>query len=361
MTLTRLGPIAAALFLLAAACGDDGPSHPSADAMITIDLPTADAPTTPPTDGPKPKLDGPGPKADAPVVVDMPNGPWVKIVSPADNATVKNPVTFTIAANKVATVRIYADKWPLSAAWNPATKTTLSYTFNGLGFARTVELFGYDGAGKELAKQTITITVQSTNLDKGTLVGQMYNTYYYLANEADYTGTANTDLNDSSCSSIVKTSANFSDAVCIEGSGKLKDGRVINYAKKCSCGRPCPTGGIVCYSVLDKTKFPWGMGNKSNALVPLRSWAVDTSVIPSGTILYAEQWDGVKIPALSGIGNFTHDGCFRADDVGGGIKGMHYDFFAGTKPMWLALEKLFKTKTYFTVYKNPGRCSHLKP
>lgn len=361
MTKTLIPLAALLLLLLAAACGDDEPNRPTADAMITIDLPTADAPTKPPTDGPKPKQDAPGPKADAPVHVDMPNGPWVKIVSPADKATVKNPVTFTVAANKVATVRIFADKWPLSAAWDPATKTTLSYTFNGLNFARTVELFGYDGAGKELAKQTITITVQSANLDKGTLVGQLYNTYYYLAAEADYSGTADTNLNDSSCSAIAKVAAKFSDAVCIEGSGLLKDGRVINYAKKCSCGRACPTGGIVCYSVLDKAKFPWGMGNKSNPLVPLRSWAVDTSLIPSGTILYAEQWDGVKIPAIGGIGNFTHDGCFRADDVGGAITGKHYDFFAGTKPMWLALEKIFKTKTYFTVYKNPGRCSHLKP
>ncbi len=148
MTMTKPLIPFAALLLLAAACGDDEPNRPNADAMVTIDLPTADAPT----DGPKPKQDAPGPKADALAAADMPNGPWVKIVSPADKATVKNPVTFTVAANKVATVRIYADKWPLSAAWDPATKTTLSYTFNGLNFARTVELFGYDSAGKELAK-----------------------------------------------------------------------------------------------------------------------------------------------------------------------------------------------------------------
>ena len=55
---------------------------------------------------------------------------------------------------------------------------------------------------------------------------------------------------------VREVSADFSDSVCIEGSGKLADGRVINFAQTCSCGRPCPTGGIICYSVLDSSQFP---------------------------------------------------------------------------------------------------------
>jgi 3D (Asp-Asp-Asp) domain-containing protein len=155
--------------------------------------------------------------------------------------------------------------------------------------------------------------------------------------------------------------AEFSDDVCIEGSGRLEDGRVINYADTCSCGRPCPTGGIICYAVLDPVEFPWGMGSRGNALEPLRSWAVDNAFLPYGTVLYAAEWDGVAIPPVDGLGGFTHDGCFRADDVGGAIDDNHFDFFAGTSGMWRALEAIFPTGSDFTVYRDGDRCSYLSP
>jgi len=195
----------------------------------------------------------------------------------------------------------------------------------------------------------------------GTSIGTFWNTYYYLANEADYSGAATTTLYDSKCKALLKVSSKFSDAVCIEGSGKLKDGRVINYAKSCSCGRKCPTGGIVCYSILDKTKYPWGAGAGGRSLKPFVSWAIDRNEVTLGTVLYAKQWDGKAIPKVGALGGFTHDGCFLAADVGGGIKGKHFDFFAGTRAMYLALEKIFPTRSNFAVYKNAPRCSHLTP
>jgi|GEM_PF-3073559 len=191
---------------------------------------------------------------------------------------------------------------------------------------------------------------------QGTYVAKMYITYYYLALEKNYSGSANTTLYDARCKPIVKVPAKFSDSACIEGSGRLKDGRVINYAKTCSCGRRCPTGGIICYSVLDKNKYPWGAGAYSNPLVPLRSLAVDKRKIPLRSKIYIPEWDGVKIPSVDGIGGFTHDGCFIAADVGGAIKGNHFDFFSGTSSMWKALGRTHPTKKYLTVYKNPTRC-----
>jgi 3D (Asp-Asp-Asp) domain-containing protein len=199
------------------------------------------------------------------------------------------------------------------------------------------------------------------NLEKGELIGSMWNTYYYFADEADYSGSDDTTLYDDSCNPIAEVPADYSDDVCIEGSGILEDGTVINYADSCSCGRNCPTGGKICYVVLDPAEFPWGMGSKGNPLFPLRSWAVDNDIIPFGTILYAEEWDGVPIPLIDGIGGFTHDGCFRADDVGGAIQDNHYDFFAGTADMWQELEDIFPTSSDFTVYRDAPRCAHLAP
>lgn len=194
---------------------------------------------------------------------------------------------------------------------------------------------------------------------QGTPISSLWNTYYYLAKEDDYPGTKNTALNSSSCQELVEVSASFSDAVCIEGSGRLSDGRVINYASTCSCGRPCPTGGTVCYSILDPVQFPWGKGARSNPLEPLRSLAVDRSTIALGTTVYLQEWDGYQVPSVDGIGGFTHDGCFRADDVGGAIQGPHIDIFSGTKAMYLRLEQDFPTRTSYTSFKNAPKCLYL--
>lgn len=79
------------------------------------------------------------------------------------------------------------------------------------------------------------------------------------------------------------------------------------------------------------------------------------------TVLYAEQLDGILIPSVDGLGDFVHDGCFRADDVGGAITGNHFDFFAGTAGMWRALERIFPTRSEFTVYRDGDRCAYLRP
>jgi 3D (Asp-Asp-Asp) domain-containing protein len=195
---------------------------------------------------------------------------------------------------------------------------------------------------------------------QGTYYGQVYNTYYYLASESDYSGAANTVLNDVNCNPIATVPAAYSDAACIEGSGRLKDGRVVNYAATCSCGRPCPTGGIVCWKALNPVTQPWGQGAFSNALVPMHSIAVDRNEFALKTVIYLPAFDGVQVPALGGVAAFTHDGCFRADDVGGAIIGNHIDIFTGPKSMWQHFEGIFPTRTNFDTYLGASKCDYLK-
>ncbi len=218
-----------------------------------------------------------------------------------------------------------------------------------------------DSSGKEYpGPYTINVTFKG-NSTKGELIGQMWNTYYYFPYEKDYTDTDDTTIYDADCKPIATVPQKYADTICIEGSGKLEDGRVVNYSKTCSCGKKCASYNyIVCYDVLDSNLYPWGMGSKGNPLVPLRSWAVDNSIIPFGTTIYAEEWDGVMIPDIDGLGNFIHDGCFKADDTGGAITGYHFDLFAGTSNMWKELEKIFPTKSNFHVYKNNPKCDYLK-
>jgi 3D (Asp-Asp-Asp) domain-containing protein len=193
-----------------------------------------------------------------------------------------------------------------------------------------------------------------TRPERGTDIGTFFNTYYYLADESDYSGADDTTLYDHHCDPIAEVPSDFADAACIEGSARLEDGTVINYHSPCSCG-PCS----FCWSEMDPNTHPWGKGSRGNALEPLRSWAVDTNVLAHGTVVYVEEWDGVDIPQIGELGGFVHDGCFRADDVGGGINGNHFDFFAGTPAMWQALEAIYPTRTDFTVYGDSPRCEHM--
>ncbi len=193
----------------------------------------------------------------------------------------------------------------------------------------------------------------------GPFVGQLWNTYYYLAVEDDFDGAKDTVLYDSQCQPLATVSAKYSDTVCIEGSGKLSNGDLINYAKTCSCGRPCPTGGTICYEKLPPS-FPWGAGAYNNPLVPLRSLAVDKNQLALGGTLYLKQLDGVSIPAAGGVAGFVHDGCFKADDVGGAIQGFHVDIFAGSAAMWQALEAILPTKSNIDAYQGGSRCAYLE-
>ncbi len=379
LNIARLSTCAALGIALWTACGCGPEDGALFDGSPRADVSTRDQPNAPEDsnemDVPTITSDVPNPRADSGVGQDVvtardvpaggdsgvPMGPWVRVLNPANNAMVPAMVSFRTAASMVSTVRLYADEYPLANPWDPAMLDNLTYAFTGPARQRLVVLRGFNAAGDELARDSIRINTEAS-ASVGTGQAQaatMYNTYYYLARQADYMGANDTTLYDGTCMPVAMVPARFSDSVCVEGSGVLADGRVINYNSSCRCGRACPTGGIVCYQVLDKRRFPWGLGARGNALVPLRSWAVDRAVLPLGTVVYLPRWDGVMVPAVDGLGGFVHDGCFRADDTGGAIVGNHFDYFAGTAGMWRALERIFPTRTNFEVRRAANRCDYL--
>lgn len=82
---------------------------------------------------------------------------WVSITSPADGATVPNPVVFAVgASDDIASVEIFADDYSLGTV-RPGQ--LLTYEFSGTGFERTIEAQGSTMDGELLATDTITLTV----------------------------------------------------------------------------------------------------------------------------------------------------------------------------------------------------------
>lgn len=77
-----------------------------------------------------------------------------------------------------------------------------------------------------------------------------------------------------------------------------------------------------------RVNAPFGLGARGSHLVPLRTIAVDRTVIPLGSLVYIPAARGQTVTLPSGA-QVTHDGYFLAGDVGGAIRNNHIDVFAG--------------------------------
>jgi 3D (Asp-Asp-Asp) domain-containing protein len=182
----------------------------------------------------------------------------------------------------------------------------------------------------------------------GPPLGSFKLTYYWVTTEAEHTGAKSTALYDPACKVLATVSAGFASALKLEGTGRLSDGRLLNYDGPCACPL------TPCYFEAD-AQHPWGYGVQNRALTPFRSIAVDKDSIAIGTSVYVAELDGVSMPGDQSYGAFVHDGCVVADDVGGGISGAHIDFFAALKAHYQTLDAALGLQNV-TLYAGGARC-----
>lgn len=154
----------------------------------------------------------------------------------------------------------------------------------------------------------------SSATQASTSLGTFRNTHYYLVDEKDYARfTSNDVLLDRNGVVLAQVSNQFRRALDIEGSGKLLDGRVVNF-------HGVIQGRIRYFSV----RYPDGLGVGDCPLVPFRTIAVDSKKIPLGSLVRVEETVGMKLPDGS-----VHDGLWKAEDIGGAIKQDRIDLFVG--------------------------------
>lgn len=139
-------------------------------------------------------------------------------------------------------------------------------------------------------------------------------------------------LYDRSCEPLANVSRTFAAHIALQGTGRLRDGRVLNVAGRCDCPRK------PCFHVLPE-KNKWGMGGSGMPLEPFRTVAVDPRRIKLGTLLYLPELDGRRMPGPAGVGGFIHDGCVVAGDTGGGIKGKQLDLFVARRAYYRGLSR----------------------
>ncbi len=207
---------------------------------------------------------------------------------------------------------------------------------------------GDPGDGDPDAATSEDAAADAARPEAGPARGSFMLTYYWVAAEEDYPGIASEDLYASGCQVLDTVTPGFADALDLEGTGRLIDGRLLNVAGSCGCPRsPC--------FVVAGPMYPWGIGVQNRPLVPFRSIAVDRAVIPYGTPLWVAELDGELVPGDPPWGGFVHDGCVLAADTGGGIVGAHIDWFVALRSAYRTLDQRLGLDAV-TVHDGGARC-----
>jgi two-component system sensor histidine kinase HydH len=184
------------------------------------------------------------------------------------------------------------------------------------------------------------------------------NTYYDFPAESKEPESGPTrQLYDQSCKAIRTVSQVFHDQVCVQGSGRLATGETVSFAKRdCSCAAVCTrTDQKICFEKLDPKAFPFGRGANGTPITPLRSVAVDITVIPMRTVLYIPDFHGLKGPDGK-----VHDGCFIAEDRGLKVEGKHVDIFTGDPSTTVSWNQAVPSNKGVRVIIGASRCAHLQ-
>ncbi len=190
---------------------------------------------------------------------------------------------------------------------------------------------------------------------QGRVLGSFRNTYYDFPSEAEHKGEL-VALKSPSCKTIAEVPRGFYESVCVQGSGTLKRGSTVSFAKRdCECAEICPrTSQKICFDELDKARYPWGRGATGGPITPLLTVAVDSDVIPLGTAIYIPEYEGLPRDVDRSA---EHDGCFVAQDRGLKVKGKHVDVFTGHPALTRMWNNLVPSNKGVTIVLDGPRCA----
>lgn len=185
--------------------------------------------------------------------------------------------------------------------------------------------------------------------EHGQPMGSFRLTYYWIVFEADFSGRPEVPLYDMKGRALAVVTTEFARRVSMEGTGVLRDGRVLNLHQEC---RIAKFGW--CFMEVDRKKAPFGYGSTS-PLHPFRTVAAPDEVIPRGTVVYIPEYDGMPLPGSEGGFSF-HDGCFVVEDTGWSLQGKHLDIFALSEEYYRTLHKRVGEQEKVHIYRDSELC-----
>ena len=143
-------------------------------------------------------------------------------------------------------------------------------------------------------------------------IGDLRPTFYWVALETSEQTKAN-KLLDVDGNLLATVGNKFLANLRMEGTGKLLDGRIINFHAK--------VGNEIRWRICPPSA-PYGYGLLEYALKPFHSVAVDPNVVPIPSRVYIPAAKGAVLPDGT-----IHDGYFEAVDIGDAIQNQRIDVF----------------------------------
>lgn len=119
---------------------------------------------------------------------------------------------------------------------------------------------------------------------------------------------------------LAEVRESFYKRLALEGTGMLRDGRLLNYHSK--------KNGRTYFNFV-----PYPTGSKARRIYAFKTIAVDPTFIPMESMVFIPKTKGIILPDGT-----THDGFWQALDTGSAIKGNRIDIFTGEYD-WKVLEK----------------------
>ncbi len=183
----------------------------------------------------------------------------------------------------------------------------------------------------------------------GSGIGNFKLTYYWIVYEQEFPGRPAVPLYTTDGKVIAVVTDRFAERVTMEGTGVLRDGRIVNLHEECDFA----THGW-CFLDVDRDAAPFGYGSY-DPLRPFRTLAVPSDEIPRGTVVYVPDFDGMPLPTDEGGFDF-HDGCFVVEDTGWSLHGKHIDLFALAEAHYKALDERMKGRERVSVFLDSPLC-----
>lgn len=162
-------------------------------------------------------------------------------------------------------------------------------------------------------------------------IGDLNPSFYWVALEERDEQPRTKQLLDVSGNVLATVSDRFYRAIRLEGTGRLIDGTVLNFAARIQR----PDGSVEIRYRICGPEAPYGYGIDEIPLVPFRSVAVDPEVVPMGSLLFIPAAIGAILPDGA-----VHDGYFHAVDVGDAIKNQRIDVFTSFGDQKAVFEKV---------------------
>lgn len=193
-------------------------------------------------------------------------------------------------------------------------KTKFQNACTGFGLGLLISASSALGMGNASGKESSV----GGGFQPGDLIGYLKNTYYKVPDEKDFAGEAKTArIRTLDGDVIARVSPRFKDEADIEGTGRLANGTVVNFA-----GMSGPFWARERrYSV---TRNPWGDGYRKCPLHPFHTVAVDREQVPLGSIVKIVETENMLLPDGT-----RHNGLWRAEDTGSAITWNRVDLFIG--------------------------------